>query len=218
MLNYLLICIFMLYKHTVTELHQPLFLLFCSHTIHKKFTNFTENVVKLFITGNCEMGCWDLGLFIFVDKNSEHIKSSTIQIVVPEPSRSWCLPLYLSPILPFCTMLLRLISVALSSYSMHHSSCFAGWGPTETDFSVHHHYGDVQQQSHTWIISGHNIQRHDIITSWSTHSFLHLSFFLLPKESLLYQGLAPPNSNMTRTKSRCQPLTQLWRAPTPFSA
>lgn len=65
MLNYLLICIFMLYKHTVTELHQPLFLLLCSHTIKKKITNFTENVVKLFVTGNCEMGCWDLGFFYF---------------------------------------------------------------------------------------------------------------------------------------------------------
>lgn len=178
MLNYLLICIFMLYKHTVTELHQPLFLLLCSHTIHKKFTNFTENVVQLFVTGNCEMGCWDLGFFIFVDKNSEHIKSSTIQIVVPEPSRSWCLPLYLSPILLFCTMLLRLISAALSSYSMHDSSYFAGWGPTETDFSVHHHYGDVQQESHTWIISAPNI--HIIRHSTSSHHDLPIAFSIFP--------------------------------------
>lgn len=134
----------------------------------KQITNFTENVVKLFVTGNCEMGCWDLGFFFFVDKNSEHIKSSTIQIVVPEPSRSF--PLYLSPILPFRTMLLRLISVALSSYSMHHSSCFAGWGPTETDFSVHPHYGDVQQQSHTWIISifkGTTSSHHDLPIAFS---------------------------------------------------
>lgn len=165
MLNYLLICIFMLYKHTVTELHQPLFLLLCSHTIHKTNHKFHR---KLFVTGNCEMGCWDLGFFFFVDKNSEHIKSSTIQIVVPEPSCSF--PLYLSPILPFCTMLLRLISVALSSYSMHHSSCFAGWGPTETDFSVHPHYGDVQQQSHTWIISifkGTTSSHHDLPIAFS---------------------------------------------------
>lgn len=138
--------------------------------------------------------------------------------MVPEPSCSWCLPLYLSPTLPFCTMLLRLISVALSSYSMHHSSCFAGWGPTETDFSVHHHYGDVQQQSNSWIISGPNIQRDDIITSWSFHSCLHLSFFLQPNRKFTVSGISSTELSMTRTKSRRQPLTQLWRAPTPFSA
>lgn len=172
----------MLYKHTVTELHQPLFLLLCSHTIHKKkITNFTENVVKLFVTGNCEMGYWDLGFFIFVDKNSEHIKSSTIQIVVPEPSRSF--PLYLSPILPFCTMLLRLISVALSSYS-NAPLLLLCWLRT--------HRNRFLCPSPLWRCSttvthldNFNIQRHDIIASWSTHSFLHLSFFLLPKESLL---------------------------------
>lgn len=70
----------------------------------------------------------------------------------------------------------------------------------------------------SWIISGPNIQRDDIITSWSTHSCLHLSFFLQPNRKFTVSGISSTELSMTRTKSRRQPLTQLWRAPTPFSA
>lgn len=147
----------------------------------KQITNFTENVVKLFETGNCEMGCWDLGFFYFcwqeqwAHKIFHHPNCGPRAFTqLPALSITYFTILYHFAETDFCSPVeLQHAPLLLLCWLRTHRNRFLCPSPLwRCSTTVTH-------------LDNFNIQKHDIIASWSTHSFLHLSFFLLPKESLL---------------------------------